>query len=63
MDGVKSNGQISGNHAVDIRTVQDLMGHNSIKTTMVYLHILHPGGWKGVESPLDNVPVENVIHS
>lgn len=47
----------------DIRTVQDLMGNNSIKTTMVYLHILHPGGWKGVESPLDNMPVENLIHS
>jgi len=27
----------------------------------VYLHILQPGGWKGVESPLDNVPVESVI--
>lgn len=46
----------------DIRTVQELMGHRSVKTTMIYTHILYPGGWKGVESPLDNVPVEHIIH-
>ena len=40
------------NTGYDIRTVQELLGHKDVQTTMIYTHVLNQGG-RGVKSPLD----------
>ncbi len=40
--------------AADIGTVQELLGHPDVRTTMIYTHVLNRGAF-GVQSPIDRL--------
>lgn len=49
-------GEVLKRSSYDIRTVQELLGHSDISSTMIYTHVLNRGG-RGIVSPADTLAV------